>query len=108
MKVFVTGVGGQLGFDVMNELISRGHEAVGSDIHSEYQGGAQAAPWPYLSLDITDKAKVAETICQLQPDAVIHCAAWTAVDLAEEEENKAKVQAINAVSYTHLRAQRPY
>ena len=99
MKVFVTGVGGQLGYDVMNELRKRGHEAIGSDIHPEYRvAGAEPceAPWPYISLDITDKAAVKRVIEELQPDAVIHCAAWTAVDLAEEEENKAKVQAINA------------
>ena len=99
MKIFVTGVGGQLGYDVMNELKKRGHEAIGSDIHSEYRvAGAEPceAPWPYISLDITDKAAVERVIEELQPDAVIHCAAWTAVDLAEEEENKAKVQAINA------------
>ena len=99
MKVFVTGVGGQLGYDVMNELRKRGYKAIGSDIHSEYRAaGAEPceAPWPYISLDITDKAAAERVIEELQPDAVIHCAAWTAVDLAEEEENKAKVQAINA------------
>ena len=65
MKVFVTGVGGQLGYDVMNELRKRGHEAIGSDIHPEYRAaGAEPceAPWPYSSLAITDKASVERVI----------------------------------------------
>ena len=92
MKVFVTGVGGQLGYDVMNELANRGHECVGSDILPKEK---IALPFEYVQLDITDKAAVEKAINKLQPDAVIHCAAWTAVDAAEDEDKKAKVYAIN-------------
>ena len=92
MKVFVTGVGGQLGYDVMNELAKRGHECVGSDILPKEK---IALPFEYVQLDINDKAAVEQVISKLQPDAVIHCAAWTAVDAAEDEANKTKVYAIN-------------
>ncbi len=91
MKVFVTGVCGQLGYDTVNELKSRGHEAVGSDILSE-----STCDCEYIQLDITDKAAVEAAIKGCNPDAVIHCAAWTAVDAAEDEENRDKVRAINA------------
>ena len=90
MKVFVTGVGGQLGHDVMQELIKRGHEAVGADILPELDNGM-----PYVQLDITDRKLVEDTLTQIAPDAVVHCAAWTAVDLAEDEDKQAKVRAIN-------------
>ena len=99
MKVFVTGVAGQLGHDVVNELHSRGIETVGSDIAPAYAGiadGSHAATGEYVSLDITDPVAVDQVIRQAAPDAVIHCAAWTAVDAAEEEENLPKVRAINA------------
>lgn len=99
MKVLVTGVAGQLGHDVVNELIGRGHEAVGSDIAPAYAGaqdGTAIAAAPYVQLDITDAACVERVIAQAAPDAVIHCAAWTAVDAAEDEENIKKVRAINA------------
>lgn len=99
MKVFVTGVAGQLGHDVMNELAKRGHEGVGSDIAPEYSGIADGTPvtiMPYVSLDITDSNAVNATLEKNRPDAVIHCAAWTAVDAAEDEENQAKVREINA------------
>lgn len=92
MKVFVTGVGGQLGYDVMNELAKRGHEGVGSDILPKEK---IELPFEYVQLDITDKAAVEQIISKLQPAAVIHCAAWTAVDAAEDETNKPKVYAIN-------------
>ena len=92
MKVFVTGVGGQLGYDVMNELAQRGHTCVGSDILPKEK---IALPLEYVQLDITDQTAVEQTISKLQPDAVIHCAAWTAVDAAEDEDKKAKVYAIN-------------
>lgn len=92
MKVFVTGVGGQLGFDVMNELANRDHEAIGSDI---LQKEKIAMPFDYIKLDITDRVAVEKAISQIKPDAVIHCAAWTAVDAAEDEANKAKAYAIN-------------
>ena len=99
MKVFVTGVGGQLGHDVMNELHKRGHEGVGSDIAPQYSGaqdGTAVTAMPYVPLDITDVAAVSRVLRQVRPDAVVHCAAWTAVDAAEEPENQPKVRAINA------------
>lgn len=105
MKVFVTGVAGQLGHDVVNELISRGHQAIGSDIAPQYSGIADGSPvttCPYVSLDITDKAAVNKTLMVLAPDAVVHCAAWTAVDLAEDAENREKVRAINAGGTAHI------
>ena len=83
MKVFVTGAGGQLGHDVINELRKRGHEAVGSDLAAEE-----------VTLDITDAAAVRAALQREKPEVVIHCAAWTAVDLAEDNEEK--VRAINA------------
>ena len=98
MKVFVTGVGGQLGHDVVNTLAACGHEAVGSDIAPAYAGvadGSAVTTAPYVQLDITDREAVARMISQLRPDVVIHCAAWTAVDAAEEEENREKVDRIN-------------
>ena len=98
MKCFVTGVGGQLGHDVMNELAARGYEGIGSDIHAEYSGVADdsaVTTMPYISLDITDKEAVKKVINEVKPDVVIHCAAWTAVDLAEDEDKIAKVRAIN-------------
>ncbi|MBQ3787142.1 MAG: dTDP-4-dehydrorhamnose reductase [Lachnospiraceae bacterium] len=99
MKFFVTGVNGQLGHDVMNELHKRGHEAVGSDLPAEYSGvmdGSAVVSMPYVSLDITDREKVMSVIKEQAPDAVIHCAAWTAVDAAEDEDKRDKVVAINA------------
>lgn len=99
MKFFVTGVGGQLGHDVMNELLKRGYEGVGSDIQPAYSGvddGSPVTKADYVQLDITDKAAVEKIITEIKPDAVIHCAAWTAVDAAEDEENIDKVRAINA------------
>ena len=99
MKFFVTGVGGQLGHDVMNELLKRGHEGVGSDIQTAYNGiidNSQVSKAPYIPLDITDADAVERVITAVNPDAVIHCAAWTAVDLAENAENQEKVRAINA------------
>jgi len=89
LKVLVTGVGGQLGFDVINELKNRGHQAIGSDIIDKDDDN-------YIKLDITDKQAVEKVISETKPDAVIHCAAWTAVDAAEDEENKDKVFAINS------------
>lgn len=90
MRIFVTGTGGQLGYDVMNELVKRGHEAVGSDILDSIP-----QDFEYIKLDITDPAAVEKVLSEVKPDAVIHCAAWTAVDAAEDEENLAKVRAIN-------------
>lgn len=99
MKVFVTGVCGQLGHDVMNELAKRGHEGVGSDITAQYAGaadGSAVVSMSYVQLDITDRDAVQQTITAVHPDAVVHCAAWTAVDLAEDEDKIDKVRAINA------------
>ena len=99
MKVFVTGVGGQLGHDVMNELHKRGYEGVGSDIAPQYSGvadGSAVTTMPYVQLDITDKAAVTEVLTTVKPDVVVHCAAWTAVDMAEEDDKVEKVRAINA------------
>lgn len=90
MKIFVTGVAGQLGHDVMNELVKRGHEAIGSDVATGIETNHA-----YVSMDITDAEQVDQTIRQICPDAVIHCAAWTAVDAAEDEENREKVYAVN-------------
>ena len=98
MKVFVTGVGGQLGHDVMNELHKRGFEGIGSDIAPQYSGGADGSPvttMPYIQLDITDAQAVSSVLHTVRPDAVIHCAAWTAVDLAEDADKVEKVRAIN-------------
>ena len=101
MRVFVTGAAGQLGHDCMNELVKRGHEAVGSDVlhvSAPYSGANEPTPiarMDYVQLDITDKAAVAATIGKIKPDAIVHCAAWTAVDAAEDEDNKEKVRAIN-------------
>lgn len=98
MKFFVTGVAGQLGHDVMNELVRHGYEGVGSDIYSVYSGradGSAVAAMPYIQLDITDKEAVEKVITEVNPDAVIHCAAWTAVDMAEDAGMEEKVRAIN-------------
>lgn len=98
MKVFVTGVGGQLGHDVINELAKRGHACVGSDLAPEYSGisdGTAVTTAPYVQLDITDSQAVSRVIEETAPDVIIHCAAWTAVDLAEDEDKIAKVRAIN-------------
>lgn len=92
MNIFVTGVGGQLGYDVINELKSRGHEAFGSDITESAD----------IKLDITDKNAVETVLNKIQPDAVIHCAAWTAVDAAEEEDNKEKVYAVNVIGTRNI------
>lgn len=99
MKVFVTGVGGQLGHDVMNTLAARGYTGVGSDIQSAYSGvqdGSAVTEMPYVQLDITDPEAVRSVIREVSPDVVVHCAAWTAVDLAEEPEKAGTVRAINA------------
>lgn len=98
MKVFVTGVGGQLGHDIMNELHKRGHKGVGSDLAPAYSGIADdsaVTTMPYVSLDITDRDAVARVISELHSDAVIHCAGWTAVDAAEDEDKQALVHRIN-------------
>lgn len=105
MKVFVTGVGGQLGHDVVNELLSRGHEAIGSDIAEQYSGindGSPVTTASYVQLDITAKNAVDKIITAAHPDAIIHCAAWTAVDAAEDEENRIKVDKINHLGTQYI------
>ena len=105
MKIFVTGVAGQLGHDVMNELASRGHEGIGSDLLPQYAGiadGSAVTRAPYVPLDITDGEAVSRVLSEVKPDAVIHCAAWTAVDLAEDEDKRDKVRAINADGTRHI------
>ena len=105
MKIYVTGVCGQLGHDVMNELARRGHEGLGSDLAPVYSGvqdGSAVCTMPYEQLDITDAKAVQERLLSAQPDAVIHCAAWTAVDAAEAPENREKVWTINAGGTRHI------
>ena len=97
MKFFVTGVNGQLGHDVMNELLKRGHSGTGSDLAPVYSGiddGSAVTAAPYVSLDITDKNAVNQVLTEIRPDAVVHCAAWTAVDAAEDNEEL--VRRVNA------------
>ena len=99
MKVFVTGVGGQLGHDVMNELHKRGYEGIGSDLAADYSGirdGSAVTEMPYVSVDITNEASVRSVLENVQPDVVIHCAAWTAVDMAEDDDKVELVRAVNA------------
>lgn len=91
MRFFVTGVGGQLGHDVLNELDRRGYEAVGTDILDEVE-----SQFPYVKLDITNETEVNKAIALIKPDVIVHCAAWTAVDAAEDPENQPKVRAINS------------
>lgn len=98
MKVLVTGVAGQLGHDVMNELAKRGYDGIGTDIADSYSGvldNTAVVGMPYVRLDITDAESVEKTIKEIKPDVVVHCAAWTAVDAAEDEENRDKVFAVN-------------
>ncbi len=105
MKLFVTGIGGQLGHDVVNDAIGRGHNCFGSDIAESYSGvadGSAVTVAPYMQLDITDKDAVIKTITDLKPDAIIHCAAWTVVDAAEDEENQEKVDRINHLGTQYI------
>ena len=107
MRVFVTGVAGQLGHDVMNELASRGITGIGSDIAPVYSGaqdGSAVVTMPYVQLDITDAAAVSAVIREAAPDVVVHCAAWTAVDMAEDDDKVAKVRAINAGGTANIAA----
>ena len=107
LKILVTGVAGQLGHDVMNELAARGHEGVGSDLAPAYSGiadGSAVTKAAYVPMDITNAAQVREVISAVHPDAVIHCAAWTAVDAAEDADKQAKVQAINVQGTANIAA----
>ena len=95
MKVLVTGVNGQLGHDMMRELVRRGHEAIGSGSGERYTGKDAVSALPYVQMDICDYASVQRTLTALRPDAVVHCSAWTAVDAAEDAENRERVFALN-------------
>ena len=105
MKIFVTGVCGQLGHDIVNNAAARGIDTVGSDIQEVYSGipdGSAVTSAPYVQLDITDREAVYSVINEIRPDAIIHCAAWTAVDAAEDEENREKVHNINALGTQYI------
>ncbi len=105
MKVLVTGVAGQLGHDVMNELAKRNYEGVGSDIAPVYSGaddGTAVTAMPYVQMDITEKDAVEKKILELRPDVVVHCAAWTAVDLAEDEDKAEKVHQVNGAGTENI------
>ncbi len=105
MKFFVTGACGQLEHDMMAELKKRGIEAAGSDIFEKVSteaGKIIAGASTYIPLDITDKDAVERTLLEIEPDAVIHCAAWTAVDLAEEADRRKQVWDINVAGTRHL------
>lgn len=99
MKVLVTGVNGQLGHDSINELIKRGHSVISSDITESYSGAndeTSVVTAPYMKMDITNSEEVVDVIKSSSPDAVIHCAAWTNVDGAEDPINRDKVFRINS------------
>jgi dTDP-4-dehydrorhamnose reductase len=105
MKVMVTGVAGQLGHDVMNELAKRDIEGIGSDVAPAYAGiqdGSAVTTMPYVALDITDREAVSKTIQKVHPDAIIHCAAWTAVDMAEDDDKVDRVRAVNVDGTQHI------
>ena len=99
MKAFVTGVGGQLGFDVMKELINRGYEVMGADIAPSPNNDM-----PYVQMDITNGTLVEQILNREKPDVVFHCAAWTAVDLAEDEDKQALVRTINVDGTANIAA----
>ncbi len=105
MRVFVTGVNGQLGHDVVNRLEATGHEAIASDLKPCYSGlddGSFATKAPYVQLDITKAEDVCAAIEKIRPDAIVHCAAWTAVDAAEEKENYDAVYAVNVLGTKNI------
>ena len=99
MRVFVTGITGQLGHDVMIELARKGHEAIGTarSVPNDLQSAEL-----FVKLDLTDEKAVTEAVESIRPDAVIHCAAWTAVDAAEDEENRDAVYAANVLATRYL------
>ena len=107
MKIFITGVGGQLGHDCVNQALERGLQVCGSDIAEHYSGiqdGSPVCSAKYLQLDITDEKAVKDALEYFRPDAIIHCAAWTAVDAAEDEENREKVKKINVDGTKYIAA----
>ena len=96
MKVLVTGTSGQLGFDVMMELASRGYEGIGADRSDS------DVEFEHVILDISDAKKVSEVVNEIKPDAIVHCAAWTNVDGAEDPDNRDKVMAVNVEGTRNL------
>lgn len=110
MKVFVTGTAGQLGHDCVIELEKRRHRTISSDISAvpSYLPprteplGIETPDPSYVQLNITDKEAVQKTIEEIRPDAIIHCAAWTAVDAAEDKENQTRVDAINHLGTKYI------
>ena len=98
-KFFITGANGQLGRDLISELVSRGVLCVGADLGESFTGSEACE---YVRLDITDSQQVKETLERFMPSRVIHCAAWTAVDAAEDEANKPKVFAVNVTGTENI------
>ena len=98
-RIFITGANGQLGRDLVHELTSRGIECVASDIQESFAGPENCR---YVQLDITDFDSVDRAMNDTKPQRVIHCAAWTAVDAAEEESNRAKVFAVNVAGTENI------
>ena len=95
MKLFVTGANGMLGHDVVKQALKRGYEAVGCGTRPGYDWGDEKPNAGYICLDITDEAAVNKALTEFRPDAVIHCAAWSAVDAAEKPENRDRVRDVN-------------
>ena len=107
MRALVTGVAGQLGHDFVNELLRRGEEVIGSDLAANYSGvqdGTAVTTCPYVSLDITDREAVERVMREVKPEVLIHCAAWTAVDDAEDADKRELVQKINGLGTEYLAA----
>ena len=102
MKLFVTGTAGQLGYDVVTEAVERGHIIIPSDVQIAQYPEWEMSKLAFCQLDITDRDAVLKTIEENKPDAIIHCAAWTAVDAAEETENQEKVHRINALGTQYI------
>ena len=104
MRVLVTGANGQLGHDVVNELLKRGHKPIATDVVDslEMTRDRYERNYEYYPMNIISRVIVDEVVNLTRPDAIIHCAAWTAVDAAEEEENKEKVYNINVVGTRNI------
>lgn len=104
MIVLVTGANGQLGHDVVNELIKRGHKVIATDVTDSLEMAVDRYKrhYEFYPMNIVSSVVVDDTISKTRPDAIIHCAAWTAVDAAEEEENKQKVYNINVVGTRNI------